>query len=116
MEGRTMALERKDLFTLGKVLANAKPSSPVAYSFGEDKFSYNDLDDTFRKELNAYAGTYQLFRENRNLIFSLMEEMIDDVLPKKVLDAYNMFAEVKTIGQGEKAIFTQKITQNVLFD
>ena len=107
-----MALSRKDLFTLGKTLANAKPSSPIAYSFGEDKFSYRDLDDTFRKELNEYAGTYQLFRENRNLVFSLMEEKIDEVLPKRLHDTYNMFAEVKTIGQGEKAVFTQKITQN----
>ena len=105
-----MALNRKDLITLAKVTANANPSAPTAYSFGEEKFSYSQLNATLRSELNALAGTYALYRENKNTIFSLMEETIDDVLPKKVLEQYGQFAEIKTFGQGDKPIFTQKIT------
>jgi hypothetical protein len=105
-----MALDRKNLFTLAKTVANANPSSVTAYSFGEEKFSYSDLNETLRSELREIAGTYQLFRENRNLVFSLLEETIDDVLPKKVLEQYGQFAEVKTFAQGDKPVFTQRIT------
>lgn len=105
-----MALSRKDLITLAKTAANANPSSPVAYSFGEDKFSYADLNETLRKELRALAGTYSLYRENKNTIFELMEETIDDVLPKKVLEQYGQFAEIKTFANGDRPVFTQRIT------
>ena len=105
-----MALSRKDLITLAKTVANANPSSQVAYSFGEDKFSYGDLNETLRSELREIAGTYALYRENKNTVFALIEETIDDVLPKKVLEQYGQFAEIKTFGQGDRPIFTQRIT------
>ena len=105
-----MALSRKDLFTLAKTVAKANPSSQVAYSFGNEKFSYSDLNDTLRNELREIAGTYALYRENKNTIFALMEETIDDILPKKVLEQYGQFAEIKTFSQGDKPVFTQKIT------
>ena len=66
-----MSLSKTDLIQLAKITANANPSSQVAYSFGEDKFSYRDLNETLRKELQEIAGTYSLYRENKNLIFSL---------------------------------------------
>ena len=103
-------LDRKNLFELAKVVANANPSSQVSYSFGEDKFSYSQLNDTLRNELNELAGNYQLYRENKNLIFSLIEDTIDDVLPRKVMDQYGMFAEVKVFGNGDKPVFVQRIT------
>ena len=68
-----MSLNKKDLITLAKVTANAQASSQVAYSFGENKFSYAELNETLRNELREIAGTYQLYRENKNLVFSLIE-------------------------------------------
>lgn len=106
-----MALKFNELKTLAKTVANANPSSPVAYSWGEDKFSYSDLQDTLRAELNELAGTYSLYRENKNTVFALIEDTIDDVLPKKVLEQYGQLAEIKTFKQGDKPIFTQRITQ-----
>lgn len=105
-----MALNKKDLITLGKMAANADSSSPVAYSFGEEKYSYEDLNNAFRAQLKEIAGTPALYRENKNLVFELMEEIIDDVLPKKVLDQYSQFAEIKTYAQGDRPVFTQRIT------
>ena len=64
-----MSLNKTDLIKLAKTVANANPSSQVAYSFGEDKFSYADLNDTLRNELRELAGTYALYRENKNTIF-----------------------------------------------
>lgn len=106
-----MALNRDSLFTLARQVANANPSAPVAYSFEDKNYSYADLDGTLRAELNELVGTYALWRENHNTLFALMEEIITDKLPAKVMQQYGAFAEVKTYRQGEKPIFTQKITE-----
>ena len=106
-----MALNKNDLITLAKTVANANPSSQVAYSFGEEKFSYSDLNETLRSELKELAGTYQLYRENKNVVFSLIEETINDVLPTRVLEQYGQFAEIKSFAQGDKPVFRQRITE-----
>lgn len=41
----------------------------------------------------------------------MIEEVIDDVLPKKVIEQYGQFAEVRTFAQGDKPVFVQKITE-----
>ena len=106
-----MALAKSELLKLAKTVANANPSTQVAYSFGDNKFSYSDLNETLRSEFKELAGTYSLYRENKNTIFELIEETINDVLPRKVMEQYGMFAEIKTLAQGDKPRFTQKITE-----
>lgn len=105
-----MALSKKDLITLGKKVASANPSVATAFAYNGENFSYEQLNDTFRDELLEISSTYALFRENKNTIFSLMEEIIDDVLPKKVLEAYGQFAEIKIFKQGDKPVFVQRVT------
>ena len=63
-------LDRNELFKLAKLAASADKTSPVAYSFGEESFSYSDLNEALRTELNELAGTYSLYRENKNTIFA----------------------------------------------
>ena len=101
-------LDRKNLVSLGKILVKADPSAPVSYSFNGENFGYDQLNETFRREMNEYAGTFALYRENQSLIFAIMEEILDDVLPKKVMEQYGQFAEVKTFAQGDKPIFRRK--------
>ena len=105
-----MALEYTQLLELAKATAKANPSAPTSYSFGGQNMSYEALNNTLRDEFNALAGTYADYRLNKNTIFSLIEETINDVLPKKVLESYGSFAEIKTFKQGDKPVFTQKIT------
>lgn len=105
-----MALQKKDLLILMKTVAKADPLSKVAYSFGDEQFSYSDLNETLREEMREIAGTYQLYRENCNLVYSLIEDTIDEILPQKVLEQYGQFAEIKTYAQGDRPIFTQRIT------
>ena len=81
-------LDRTNLVALMKTVAKADPSAPTAYSFNGQSLSYDALNETLRQELNEYAGTYALYRENKNLIFSIIEETLDDVLPKKVAQRY----------------------------
>lgn len=111
-----MALDTKNLLALAKATANANPTSMTSYSFNIDgkneSFSYADLNNTLRSELNELCGNgnYYQFQANQNTIFSLMAQTIDDVLPKKVLEQYGAFAEVQNFAQGDRPIFTQKIT------
>ena len=107
-----MALEFKDMLTLAKTVAKANPSAPTAYSLNGVNYNYNELQDTLRDEFKNLAGTYSLYRENKNTIYALLEQTIDDVLPARVMEMYGQFAEVKTFNQGDKPIFTQKITTN----
>ena len=106
-----MALQFDDMLKLAKTVAKANSSTPVAYSFGDKSFSYSELNETLRDELKELAGTYSLYRVNKNTVFELMEQTIEDVLPARVMEQYSQFAEIKTFNQGDKPIFTQKITQ-----
>ena len=101
-------LDRNNLVALMKTVAKADPSSPVAYSYNGQNLSYEALNDTLRNEMNELAGTNALYRENKNLIFSMIEETLDEVLPKKVSQSYEQFAEVKQFAQGDKPIFRRK--------
>ena len=101
-------LERNELLKLMQATAKADRSNPVAYSFNGENLTYDALNETLRRELNEYAGTYALYRENKNMIFSLIEQTIDLVLPKKVMENYGQFAETKVFGQGDKPIFSVK--------
>ena len=102
-------LNHENLLALAKTVAKADSSAPVAYSWNGQSLSYDALNETLRQEFNELAGTYALYRENRNTIFSIIEEVLDDVLPKKVVEQYSDFAEVQTFKQGDKPIFRRKL-------
>ena len=105
-------LDKTNLIALMKQVAKADPSAPVAYSFNGQNLSYEALNETLRQELNEYAGTYALYRENKNLIFAVMEATLDEILPKKVIEQYDQFAEVRTFAQGDKIMFRRKLGSN----
>ena len=105
-------LDKNNLVQLAKVVAKADPSAPIAYSWGGESLSYDALNETLRNEFNQLAGTYADYRENKNLIFSIIEETVNEVLPKKVEQQYSQFAEVRTFAQGDKPIFRRKLGSN----
>ena len=102
-------MEFKDLTKLAKLASTVKPSSN--YSFEGKTFTAKEINETLRNELNSLAGNnYHKYEQNKHTIFALIEETIDDILPQRVLEEYGQFAEIKTIPQGDKAIFKQKVT------
>ena len=105
-------LNKNDLVQLGKIALTANASAPTAYSFNGASLSYEGINETLRNELNELAGTPALYRENKNLIFSVMEEVMDDILPKKVAERYAELAEVKVFKQGDKPEFKRNRTNN----
>ena len=102
-------LDRVNLVALMKQVAKADPSAPVSYSFEGKNLTYEAMNETLRKELNELAGTYSLFRENKNLIYSMIEETLDEILPKKIMQRYDQYAEVKTFDQGDKPGFRRPL-------
>jgi hypothetical protein len=106
-----MALEKNSLIELARATAKASLNPSVAFSYGEEKLSYEALNSTFREQMNELAGTPALYRNNKNTIFELMEIMLTEVLPPKVLAEYGQFADVRTFPQGVQPIFYQKISE-----
>ena len=72
-------LELNQLKLLAKAVANADPSNKVAYAYGEEKLTYSELNETLRSELNALAGDYKSFRQNKNTVFTIIETVDIDV-------------------------------------
>jgi hypothetical protein len=74
-----------------------------------ETFSMNEVNAAFIDGLKELAGSYNQFMKNRYDIYDIIIESIDEVLPKNVIDALGAFAEVKVVGQGEKAMFRRKL-------
>lgn len=106
-----MALDRNSLIELARANAKASLNPAMTYSFGEQKLSAEALNKTFISELNELGATPQSFRENANLIFTLLEVGLTEVLPVKVLQNYGQFADVKTYAQGDKPVFKVAISE-----
>ena len=106
-----MALERNQLMALAKATAKASLNPSVAFSFEDKKLTFEALNETLHKELVELAGTYALYRENKNTIFRLIEESIDEILPAKVMQNYGQFAEIKTYAQGDKPVFRIRVSE-----
>lgn len=92
----------KELKELG--LHAAKGTVPANFTQGEV-----DVDAAFRDALGEYAGSINQFMKNRYDIYDIIIEAADEIVPNKVMDAIGIFAEVKTVGQGQKAMFTRKL-------
>ena len=101
-----MSLQRNELLSLMKAVAKANPSA--TYSFNGESLTYDAMNETLRNELNELAGTYSLYRENKNQVFSLIEETMNEILPTRVLERYGQFAETKTFAQGDRPVFTRR--------
>lgn len=108
-------MEFKDLRNLAFAAVKSEKNAPVAYSFTQDgkteNFSAAEVNKALQAELNKLAGTYALYRENQNIIFRLIEETIDEILPARVEQQYMDFADVQVLAQGDKAIFRKRITE-----
>jgi hypothetical protein len=102
-------LQNNELLALMKAVARANPSTTNTYSYNGVNLTYEAMNETLRNEMNELAGTNALYRENKNQIFSLIEETMNDVLPTRVLERYGDFAETKTFAQGDRPVFTRKM-------
>ena len=103
-----MALDKKNCTILAKKVAKAPKKVGATFSYNGKNYSYEALNETLRDEFKEMAGTYNAYRRNKNDIFEIMQEVIDDVLPKRVIEAYGDWAEIKQYGQGNKVQFVKR--------
>ena len=80
----------------------AKNEAPANYSV-------ESVDAALADGFRELAGSVNQFMKNRFDIYEIIVETVDEIVPAKVIDAIGMFAEVRTVGQGQKAVFKQKI-------
>ena len=98
-----MALEFNQLLTLMKIVAKADPSATTSYSYNNESFSYEQLNETLRKEMNELVGTPALYRENKNLLFGLIEETISLIFFKPFFELYSSLNEYAITHTGYKS-------------
>jgi len=106
-----MALERTSLIELAKAAARASVNPSATFAFEDKNLTFTALNETFRDELNALAGNYRDYQNNKNLIFELIEVGLDEVLPPRIMEEYGQFADVRTFAQGDKPVFTVRVTE-----
>lgn len=103
-------MEFNDLQKLAKA-ASRKTALTFSANGVEQKFSAADVDGVLRDQFAMLTKDYYTFKRNELTIFELISETIDEVLPKKVMAQYERFAEVKSIAQGDQAVFKLRITE-----
>lgn len=100
-------MNREDLFKLAKA---ASHNTPLTYSANES-YSAEQVNEALRQQFELLGGDYKSFRNNKNTIFELIESTIDEVLPVKVMQQFERFADVSTIAQGDRAVFRLRVTE-----
>lgn len=93
-----MNLDLVKLIELGKAAATG--SVPT-------EFSTQDVNEALREELKAF-NSYAYYRANKNVLFQLIEEIANVVVPKRVIEVFGSFAEVKSVAPGDKIVFKQR--------
>ena len=99
-------MDKANLLQLMKNVANATPSTN--FSYNNENLSYSAMNETLRSELNALVGTEELYEQNKRLVFSLMEQTMDDIVPNRLINAYGQFAEIQTFAQGDRPVFKRR--------
>lgn len=72
-------------------------------------FTMEQVEPAFADGLKELCSTTNQFMKNRYDIYDIVIETADEILPKKVLGAIGIFAEVQVVGQGQKALFKKKL-------
>lgn len=72
-------------------------------------YSVDNVNEALTDGLRELGSSINQFMKNRYDIYDIIIEAVDEVVPKKVIDAVSIFAEVQTVDQGQKALFRQRL-------
>lgn len=100
-------LDRENLLSLMRVAANATPNG--TYSYNGESLTSQAINDTLCKELNEQLGAegwYDPMAKRR--VFAMIEQVADEVVPNKLINAYGQFADIQQYGEGEKPVFKRR--------
>lgn len=88
-----------------KDLARHAVRNTVPTDFSTSKEEVNEV---LREELNALAKDYNTYRRNKYDIFEIIQDAMDEAVPKRVLETMGAFAEIRQFGNGSKPQFKVK--------
>ena len=77
----------------------------AAHRTAPTEFSVASVDAAFADEMKKLTGSVNNFMRNRYDIYDIIIENADEIVPAKIMDAMNQFAEVITLKQGETKSF-----------
>lgn len=69
------------------------------------EFTAADLENSLREQLSAFQD-YKYLRKHAADLYEIIEEVANIVIPRKVLEQFGGFAEIRRKGYGEKISFT----------
>lgn len=69
------------------------------------EFTAADLEDSLREQLSAFQD-YKYLRKHAADLYEIIEEVANVVIPRKVLEQFGGFADIRRKGYGEKISFT----------
>ena len=72
-------------------------------------FTENDVNGALAEGLKELCSSVNQFMKNRYDLYEIVIEAADEIVPNKVIDAVGIFAEVKQVAQGQKALFTTRL-------
>lgn len=75
-------------------------------------YSLGSVEETLREKFKALAPNYNAYRRNKLEIFELIEETVDEIAPKNIIERIGDFADVKTYKQGQRPKFKVKKGKN----
>lgn len=102
-------MNQEQLRTLAMNTLRASKAPNLQFSHEGEVFQASALNEALRAELNTIAGDYKSYRQNKETIFALIEETVDELLPERIRNTYAMFAETRVYAQGDRPVFTTKL-------
>lgn len=98
---------------LRKLAKAARNKTPLTFSVNGKTESYDSkaASELLREQFKLLAPDYWGYKKHENEIFQLIGETIDEILPNKVMQQYEQFADVRTVAQGDKAIFRLRVSE-----
>lgn len=79
-------------------LHSVRGTAPETYELGT-------VDEALRGEIAKLCNSVNNFMRNRYDIYDIIITVADEVVPAKTYDVLGMFAEIKSVPQGQKALF-----------
>ena len=86
----------------------AKKKVPVEFAQAHPNATVADVNDSLRAELFELCGDYKKYRKNKTVLFEILEETMDEVVPAEVISVIGQFAEIRNYAHGTKPQFKVK--------
>ena len=77
----------------------------VAKGTAPANFTCEDVASAYAAEIEEMCGSVNKFMKNKYDLYEIIIETADEIIPKKAIDVLGQFAEIQTVGQGQRAMF-----------